>query len=59
MKEFIVLRWAAIFLVIAIIAGVFGFGNLAATASGIARVLFFIFIVLLLVAVISGAMRGW
>ena len=53
------LRWAAIFLVIAIIAGVFGFGNLAATASGIARVLFFLFIVLLLVAVVTGAVQGW
>jgi len=51
-----VLEWAAILLVISIIAGVFGFGNLAATARGIARVLFFLFIVLfivlLLVAVI-------
>ena len=53
------LRLALIFLVVAIIAGIFGFGNLAAAASGIARVLFFIFVVLLLIAVITGAFRGW
>jgi uncharacterized membrane protein YtjA (UPF0391 family) len=39
------LRWAAIFFVIAIIAAIFGFGNIAAGAAGIAKVLFFIFLV--------------
>ena len=40
------LRWTIIFLVIAIIAAVFGFGNIATNAAGIAKFLFYIFIVL-------------
>ena len=40
------LHWALLFLVVAIIAGILGFGGIAATAAGIAEVLFFIFIVL-------------
>lgn len=38
------LRWAIIFLVIAGIAALFGFTNLAGDAAGIAKVLFFIFL---------------
>lgn len=40
------LRWTAFFLIIAIIAAVLGFGNLAASAAGIAKIFFYIFIVL-------------
>ena len=40
------LRWTIIFLIIAIIAAVFGFGNIAASSAGIAKFLFYIFIVL-------------
>ena len=48
------LRWALIFLVIAIIAAIFGFGNIAAGATSIARILFFIFLVLFLIMLIRG-----
>ena len=52
------LRWAAIFLVIAIIAALFGFGGIAGAAAGIAQTLFFIFIavcvLLFLVSLFSG-----
>ena len=48
------LRWAVIFFVIAIVAAIFGFGGIAAGASSIAKVLFFIFIVLFLLSVIFG-----
>ena len=34
------LRWSAIFLVVAIVAAVFGFGGIALAAAGIARILF-------------------
>lgn len=40
------LRWSLIFLVIAMIAAVFGFTNIAGDAAGIAKALFFIFLVL-------------
>jgi uncharacterized membrane protein YtjA (UPF0391 family) len=48
------LRWSAIFLVTAIVAAVFGFGGIAVAAAGIARILFFVFLVLFLVSLIGG-----
>ena len=48
------LRWTLIFLVIALIAAVFGFGGVAAGAATIGKVLFFIFIVLFVVSLIMG-----
>ncbi|MDR6380305.1 uncharacterized membrane protein YtjA (UPF0391 family) [Paraburkholderia caribensis] len=51
------LRYAAIFFVIAIIAAVFGFGGIAAGAAEIAKVLFFIFIVIFLVTLLMGVIR--
>jgi len=51
------LRWALAFFVIAIIAAVFGFGGIAVAAAGIAKVLFFIFLVLFLVSLLGGLVR--
>ncbi|HTY54887.1 MAG TPA: DUF1328 domain-containing protein [Candidatus Binataceae bacterium] len=48
------LSWALTFLVIAIIAGVLGFGGIAGAATDIARVLFFVFLVLFLVGLVLG-----
>lgn len=48
------LRWSIAFFVLALIAALFGFGGIAAGAVGIARVLLFIFLVLFLIALISG-----
>ncbi len=48
------LRWAAVFFVIAIIAAVFGFGGIAASATGIAKVLFFAFLVIAVVSLFMG-----
>ncbi len=41
-------------LVIALIAAVFGFGGIAAGAVGIAKILFFVFIILAVIAFITG-----
>ncbi|WP_291296539.1 DUF1328 domain-containing protein [Elioraea sp.] len=49
------LSYALAFLVLALIAGVFGFGGIASAAAGIAKVLFAIFIVLFAVSLIAGA----
>jgi uncharacterized membrane protein YtjA (UPF0391 family) len=51
------LHWAAVFLIIALVAAVFGFGGIAAPAIGIAKVLFFVFIVLFLISLIFGGIR--
>jgi uncharacterized membrane protein YtjA (UPF0391 family) len=48
------LYWAAVFFVIALIAGALGFGGLAAAASGIAQILFYIFLVMFIIALIAG-----
>ncbi len=47
------LYWAAIFFVIAIIAALFGFGNIAMASAAIAKVLFFIFVVLFLLSLLA------
>ena len=52
------LRWALTFFIIAIIAALFGFGGIAATASGIAQILFYIFLVLFIIALIFGLGAG-
>jgi uncharacterized membrane protein YtjA (UPF0391 family) len=51
------LQWALAFFIIALIAAIFGFGGIALAAAGIAKILFFIFLVLFLVALVSGLMR--
>jgi uncharacterized membrane protein YtjA (UPF0391 family) len=52
------LRWAIIFLIIAIVAAVFGFGNIASGATDIARILFFVFLVIFIISLIMGLMKG-
>lgn len=53
--------WAATFLIIALVAALFGFGGLAGTAVGIAQTLFWIglilFVVTLLYAFVTGRKR--
>ena len=48
------LKWALVALVIAGIAALFGFGNVAAGAAEVAKVLFYIFLVICAVLVIMG-----
>jgi uncharacterized membrane protein YtjA (UPF0391 family) len=50
----IMLRWAVIFLVIALVAALFGFTGIATAAAGIAKFLFFLFLVVCLVLFIAG-----
>jgi len=52
------LGWALTFLVIALIAALFGFGGIAGAAVEIAKIIFFVAIVLFLISVIAGAFRG-
>ena len=48
------INWAITFLVIALIAAVLGFGGIAGTAVGLAKILFFVFIVLFIVSYLMG-----
>jgi uncharacterized membrane protein YtjA (UPF0391 family) len=51
------LRLAVLFLVIALIAAIFGFGWVAGTAIEAAKILFFVFIVLAVLALLGGLVR--
>jgi uncharacterized membrane protein YtjA (UPF0391 family) len=50
------LSWAIAFLVIALIAALFGFTGIYAAASSIAQILFFVFLVLFVISLIAGGM---
>ena len=56
-KTLVMLRWTVIFLVIAIVAAIFGFGGVASGAASIAKILFFIFLVLFVLSLIAGGFR--
>jgi uncharacterized membrane protein YtjA (UPF0391 family) len=47
------LHWSLMFLILALIAAVLGFGGLAGAAIGIAKVLFFVFLVIWLIAFLT------
>lgn len=53
-KEKRMLRWVWLFLILAIIAAIFGFAGIVTAAAGIAKVLFFIFLVIFVIGLIMG-----
>jgi uncharacterized membrane protein YtjA (UPF0391 family) len=52
------LSWVVTFLVIALIAGILGFGGLAGASIEIAKMIFFVAVVLFLVSAVVGLARG-
>jgi uncharacterized membrane protein YtjA (UPF0391 family) len=52
------LGWALTFLVVALIAAVLGFGGIAGFAVEIAKIIFFVAIILFVISAIFGLMRG-
>ena len=53
------LTWTLTFLVVSLIAGALGFGGVSSASAGIARVLFAIFLIGLVVSLILGLMHGF
>ena len=51
------LYWALMFLVVALVAALFGFGGIASTATGIAQILFVIAVVMFLITLLANFMR--
>ncbi len=51
------LRYAVVFFVIALVAALFGFGGIAASAAGIAQLLFYGFLLLAVIGLIVGLVR--
>lgn len=52
------LRLALFFLVVSLVAALFGFTGISAATAGIAKFLFFLFIVIFLAVLIAGFMMG-
>jgi uncharacterized membrane protein YtjA (UPF0391 family) len=52
------LRWALIFFIVAIAAALFGFTGIAGAATEIARILFFVFVVVFAISLVLGLVRG-
>ena len=50
-------NWALLFLIVALVSAVLGFGGVAGTAAWIAQVLFVVFLVLFLVSLLTGSIR--
>jgi uncharacterized membrane protein YtjA (UPF0391 family) len=50
--------WAVTFLIIALVAALFGFGGIAGTAVEIAKLIFFVAIVLFAISAVIGLLRG-
>lgn len=48
------LRWSLLFLILALVAGLFGFFDIAGGAMFVARVLFFVFLVLFVISLLLG-----
>lgn len=56
--EMVMLRLALFFLVVSLVAALFGFTGISAATAGIAKVLFFLFIVGFLIVLFVGLMIG-
>jgi uncharacterized membrane protein YtjA (UPF0391 family) len=53
-KEEEMLSWTIVFLVVALVAALLGFGGIAGAAAGIAKILFFVFLIAFVVSLILG-----
>jgi uncharacterized membrane protein YtjA (UPF0391 family) len=51
------LYWALVFLVAVIIAGALGFGGIVGSSTGIAQILFFIFLAFLVISLLAGLFK--
>jgi uncharacterized membrane protein YtjA (UPF0391 family) len=52
------LGWVVTFLIVALIAGILGFGGIAGASIEIAKIIFFVAVVLFLVSAVVGVSRG-
>jgi len=53
------LRWALLFLIVALIAALFGYGGIAGESMQFAQILFFVFLVLFVISLAFGWRGGW
>jgi uncharacterized membrane protein YtjA (UPF0391 family) len=52
------LKWALIFLVVSIVAALFGFGGISAASADIAKILFYIFVIIFIALLVLGILAA-
>ena len=52
------LGWVVTFLIVALIAGILGFGGVAGASIEVAKIIFFVAVVLFLISAVVGLARG-
>jgi uncharacterized membrane protein YtjA (UPF0391 family) len=52
------LGWALAFFIVSLIAAVFGYSGIAAGAAGVAKILFFGFLILAAISLVAGIVSG-
>jgi uncharacterized membrane protein YtjA (UPF0391 family) len=57
-RRFPMLGWAIAFFILAVVAAVLGFGGIAGASAGIAQILFFVFLALLVLSFVVRAVNG-
>jgi uncharacterized membrane protein YtjA (UPF0391 family) len=57
-EDRVMFGWVVTFLIVALIAGILGFGGVAGASIEIAKIIFFIAVVLFLVSAVVGLVRG-
>lgn len=56
-KEHTMLNWALTFFIVALLAAILGFTGIAVAAAGVAKLLFFIFLVLFVLSLVGHLVR--
>jgi uncharacterized membrane protein YtjA (UPF0391 family) len=57
-EDRVMFGWVVTFLIVALIAGILGFGGLAGASIEMAKIIFFIAVVLFLISAVVGLVRG-
>ena len=57
-EDRVMFGWVVTFLIVALIAGILGFGGVAGASIEIAKIIFFIAVVLFLISAVFGLLRG-
>ena len=52
------LQWALAFLVLALLAALFGFGGIAAASAGIAKILFYVFVIVFAITLVGSILSS-
>ena len=52
------LQWALAFLILALVSAFFGFGGIAAASAGIAKILFYVLVIVFAIALVGGILSS-